>query len=517
MSDTASRVRWSSHFSRVYCITHLPYAYRLPRLVAELKRVGLLDSGIFEIRYTTPGAYDKTILDGYTKHKICQNTKYLNQALEREKIIKEARLLGYERILILEDDVAFLKDLSLLDSIFSAIPDGYEFVQFDTFVNDSEGYRNLIDKKRINAFFADSTGHNLGSALCNMYTVSGMDKHIQTLETCLLSNDLFPGECRFKRAIAVKRPCIQALYRGAANLGYGPAKSVNGVYVRAAVNPDEYNLPDGYTFDKAYDDKQASGLLSGLGAFRRVSYGSLQASPSCWSRFDRIVMLSFTKDREKRLPLMEAEFDRVGLTGRVEVEWNFPSPLVNIQAKGIGTDWGTSIVDCSLGHYRIIKKAYELGAQNLLVMEDDVRFLKDLDLLREIVTTLPDDYDHAKLNWVIPNDEYVKNARHPSPHWVDSNGWGFHSTGMYCMSRRMMEARIRLVEGMMRDALEGRKADFRPADLYDKPGLYEEGLQRYACVPQLAVQTDMGDRKCSGGDLNRLQGLTDETRKNYAD
>ena len=236
-----------------------------------------------------------------------------------------------------------------------------------------------------------------------------------------------------------------------------------------------------------------------------------------WSRFDSIIMLSYTGARDDRLPAMEREFSRVGLSGHVTVDWNFPTPLTDLIAKSLGTQWGRPVVDCALGHYRIIKTDYELGVQNLLVMEDDIRFLLDLDLLGEIIATLPQDYDHAKLNWAMPNDQYVRSARHPSPHWVDCAGWGFHSTGLYCMSRRMMAHRIRQVEQTFMDVLAGRITDFKPFDLYDKPGLYGATFRRYACMPQAAVQTSVGERWCSTGDLNNLQGLTEETRKNYAD
>lgn len=36
--------------------------------------------------------------------------------------------------------------------------------------------------------------------------------------------------------------------------------------------------------------------------------------------------------------------------------------------------------DCARNHYTIIKTAYDLGYEHILVMEDDIRFLKDANI-----------------------------------------------------------------------------------------------------------------------------------------
>lgn len=45
--------------------------------------------------------------------------------------MREALALDYERVLFLEDDIRFLKDLRELEAALDATPDGYDVVQFD--------------------------------------------------------------------------------------------------------------------------------------------------------------------------------------------------------------------------------------------------------------------------------------------------------------------------------------------------------------------------------------------------
>ena len=56
-----------------------------------------------------------------------------NCAYAHYEIYKEALGLGYKRILVLEEDIVFLKDLLLMQQIFDSFPN-YDVVLFDKFV-----------------------------------------------------------------------------------------------------------------------------------------------------------------------------------------------------------------------------------------------------------------------------------------------------------------------------------------------------------------------------------------------
>lgn len=56
-----------------------------------------------------------------------------------------------------------------------------------------------------------------------------------------------------------------------------------------------------------------------------------------------------------------------------------------------------NVFNCVLNHYMIIKKYYELGYDNIIVIEDDCQ-IKNLDLLASILENIPDDTDIARLS-----------------------------------------------------------------------------------------------------------------------
>lgn len=109
--------------------------------------------------------------------------------------------------------------------------------------------------------------------------------------------------------------------------------------------------------------------------------------------FDMTVSLCFTGNAD-RVPPLDAELDRVGLRPDLRI-WNVPSPheLAVVRELPRKKRWmleSAGFRNSGFGHYRAVKTARELGARRVLIIEDDVRFLDDLDLLAETVRTAPD-------------------------------------------------------------------------------------------------------------------------------
>lgn len=110
-------------------------------------------------------------------------------------------------------------------------------------------------------------------------------------------------------------------------------------------------------------------------------------------KFDMTISLCFTGNAD-RVPSLDRELHRVGLPTGLRI-WNVPSPheLRIVEALPLKRRWMLSSAgfrNSGFGHYRAVKTAYELGSKRCLVVEDDIRFLKDLDALAETVRTAPD-------------------------------------------------------------------------------------------------------------------------------
>lgn len=111
-------------------------------------------------------------------------------------------------------------------------------------------------------------------------------------------------------------------------------------------------------------------------------------------RFDMVVNLCFTGNKS-RVPELDEEFRRVELPVDLRM-WNVPSPFEDRVVESLpdvvrGMRVSAGFRNSGFGHYRAVKLAHELGARRVLVVEDDVRFLNDLDALGGIVASAPDE------------------------------------------------------------------------------------------------------------------------------
>lgn len=100
-----------------------------------------------------------------------------------------------------------------------------------------------------------------------------------------------------------------------------------------------------------------------------------------WNKyFDNIYVLSGCSNFEKREQLKN-EFKRIGLK-KYHWWYGYENNLID-HLKYQAYDITKSNMITTYSHYGLIKTAYELGYENILILEDDVRFLKDLNKIQE--------------------------------------------------------------------------------------------------------------------------------------
>lgn len=135
MTDEEKIHIWD-RFDKIACIHYLPYMEeRFGKMKAELDRVGILDCGRFFWELTTPNPiydYIRIPVDKNTHDKgITKATKVYT--LHYYSLLKKFQLLGYEHVLILEDDIAFRKDVDELAKIVKSAPEDYDILNLDPF------------------------------------------------------------------------------------------------------------------------------------------------------------------------------------------------------------------------------------------------------------------------------------------------------------------------------------------------------------------------------------------------
>lgn len=212
---------------------------------------------------------------------------------------------------------------------------------------------------------------------------------------------------------------------------------------------------------------------------------------SCWDRFDHKAVLMYT-GHPARTDSIRAECDRVGLVPYES--WDAPSAFNaafsrSIPAIGCMTSGRRpGFFPVTLHHYRIIRTAYELGCRSVLVLENDIRFMRDASAVKAAVESLPADYDVALFDWEPANGTVddarsrVMGAPRVSGPWVRFSS-DLRSFACYAMSRKGMAAWLRFVEEPVRTG--------RPlmvCDMWGRGDVRDGSLVTYCAVPPVGVQ-----------------------------
>ena len=214
-----------------------------------------------------------------------------------------------------------------------------------------------------------------------------------------------------------------------------------------------------------------------------------------WDKFDYIACICFTGYRDRQRSI-EVELQRVGLSGKVHFFWDFPSCFSSILSKQVTHDsYHQKMFPIGYNNYRAIKTAYELGHSSILVLEDDVRFLKNIEHLGEAISSIPDEFELVMLDKNFPSDEFKKFIQeHPSPLRVANkiewrNFVSFHSSGCYALSRAGMMKFIVAYEASASNKRVLNNDEYFNSRVFDKEKIF-------AAFPNVAVQCLVGSAGC---------------------
>ena len=243
---------------------------------------------------------------------------------------------------------------------------------------------------------------------------------------------------------------------------------------------------------------------------------------SCWDRFDRKVVLYFTGNKDTRVPGMERELARVGLDD-ADRQWQFPSPLDKVLLKNMSHESDVEqrgYFNASMGHYRAIATAYHLGCSSVLVLEDDIRFLKDLSEMRKFVDSIPADYDVALLDlfagWMkntTPETLKVfREKRSVNECWASFDE--MRSMGCYALSRKGMQKMLFAFEAVETARHIGK---MRICDHFLDRKILGADTKMYFPVKNVAMQKNIGNANSNINKMGKIYSDMGVVRSEYAD
>lgn len=242
-------IDWEKYFDGIYCLHYFPQSDKYEFIKNELRRVGILDSGIFEFKYTFPSPYDEIIFNAQKDNLFCPKPLYVNCCLGIRQILNEAIAFGRKRILILENDIAFLKDTGELKSMLEKMPADATLVQFDKYICEGHPLEiwNRICSEQ-DGDFVDIGNENFTSAGGIVLNEDGMRAMLREMDKRISATDQLYRFLPGKKYIARKNICIQVLHANSNCYSSCGLEAMHMVYRTININYSEYSVPESYGY-----------------------------------------------------------------------------------------------------------------------------------------------------------------------------------------------------------------------------------------------------------------------------
>lgn len=247
------RPDWSV-FDSIWCTNFTGYPERRYAMESELKRVGILDSGRFNWRFTFPTIFDNLLFD-VTKKQLrrnrCINLPVMSCALGHYGCIKTAYELGHGFALFMEDDIRFLKDVGRIRDTLEAIPPCGDVVNFDALPSAGswtpESYRTAVERGSYNDFFYSYS--NMCGASCYALSRKAMKAVCIRYEQLLMpADDYTSGNVNLGKDVsfyAAKRSlCCQVTFGRSMNVSNYGKGSLHNPYSKMGLDYSDYCIPD---------------------------------------------------------------------------------------------------------------------------------------------------------------------------------------------------------------------------------------------------------------------------------
>ena len=238
-------IKWEKKFDAIYCISLADNISRRDDLKKELSRVGILNLNIFHWKITVKNELYKYI---WNNPSLKANkwwfhlTGTLNCTLEHYAVYKECLALGYKRVLILEDDIVFLKDIKEIEKAIDNIPENYDILKFNSYFSGTEEeIQKVINDNKINDYYFDYSSLQQISAAC--YAVSSkamiiLSKYQETFyqpSDAILNVQNTEIDSKLVRVSTIKDICIQ-------NFTYKDDLKYEDDEVNINKNEQDYNI-----------------------------------------------------------------------------------------------------------------------------------------------------------------------------------------------------------------------------------------------------------------------------------
>ena len=178
-------INWKNYVDHIYTVSFTKnYPNRIDKLNKELEYLDILNSNIYSIFYNiqSPLPFYK-LMHQNMKHSESAEIydEYVPKTFAHYKCIREAYELHYDHILVLEDDIIFLKNKEFIKEYLDNLPKEYDLILLAF-------YGNQMVYNKINNYYQQMCNYDNGLLYpafgASMYLISyqGMEKWLNKFE-----------------------------------------------------------------------------------------------------------------------------------------------------------------------------------------------------------------------------------------------------------------------------------------------------------------------------------------------
>ena len=173
-------------------------------------------------------------------------------AINHYNAVYQAYEFGFEKILIMEDDICFIKDKTLVESIFNSIPKDADFVTYDPrFWEDSDfiKFKNDLSNSNKNYIRCNDYIFMFGGLMYALMNRKTMELYLNNQRNKLSVADQVCG--LFRNPIVNKYICSKCICTDQFNIKNNfNIKEIKSDYKSYLCNYDNLNVKDFYTPNK---------------------------------------------------------------------------------------------------------------------------------------------------------------------------------------------------------------------------------------------------------------------------
>lgn len=245
------RIPWGRWFDSIWCITYTGYPDRMAGIESELKRIGIIDSGLLRWRLNFPSITDAVMFNFLKANNRtnCTKQSQVSCSLGHYSCIKSAYELGHNRVLIIEDDERFLKDLDGIVGYLSDIPSDADIVNFDVLPADAQhnesNFPRIVEENSVNSHFFRYRSMFGGG--CYALSRKAMERLVKSYESYIrTADDYLSGRAYLGDDItyyASKQSiCCQLTFGNSVNVGLWGTDTLHGIYRKKHLDYSKYNM-----------------------------------------------------------------------------------------------------------------------------------------------------------------------------------------------------------------------------------------------------------------------------------